>query len=69
MTRLYELWHSPTTSAYSFFERGHHSQGVVLEPDAVLLWTVEASSPEEATAKRNKHLGWEPYTSMQSRAP
>lgn len=59
--KTYELWHSSTSNSHTFFESGHPDRSVVLEPDAVLIWTVTADSYDEAQAKKNEYLGWAPY--------
>ena len=61
--KTYELWHAASNNSYAFFERGAPHRGQ-LEPDAELVWTVEAASWDEACTKRNEHLGYEPYKPM-----
>ena len=36
----------------------------LLGPGAVLIWTVEADSWEEAQTMRHEFLGWKPYKPM-----
>lgn len=38
-------------------------QGVI-EPDAKLIWTVDADSHNEASTLYHEHMGWESYKPM-----
>lgn len=57
----YELWHSATDNAFTFFPSDSPPMLGVIEPDARKLWTVEAGSWNEAQTKMHEFLGWEPY--------
>jgi hypothetical protein len=57
--KQYELWES-IAGGWSFFVAdSHHHQH--LEPDAKLVWTVDAVSYADARWKLNVYMGWEPY--------
>ena len=58
----YELWKD--SDGYSFFPQDNASMRSLLGPGAVLIWTVEADSWEEAQTMRHEFLGWEPYEPM-----
>jgi hypothetical protein len=55
----FELWKEP--DGFSFFPSDNDSARAALEPDAKLIWTVEAESWEEASKRKNEYLGWEEY--------
>ena len=59
----YELWYSASTSSYALLYEGDTSSDHVKEPDAKVVWTVEADTYEEALQKRNDFLGWGEYKS------
>jgi hypothetical protein len=52
---IYELWLDPSGDlpATDFVEKDSSDKARVLAPDAVLLWSVEASSDEEARRSRD----------------
>lgn len=58
----YELWHSESEGCHTFFPSNQRPDD--LEPDARLIWTVEAATWEEAQAAKHQFLGWEPYRPM-----
>jgi len=55
----YELWKEG--NGYSFFPSDNMSARKLLQPDATLVWTVEARSWEEAQRLKHEFLGIEPY--------
>ena len=61
-TTRYELWQEP--DSYSFFEQGNEQARKLMSPEALLVWSCEASSWEHACAERNDFLGWKPYVPM-----
>ncbi|MCB1245305.1 MAG: hypothetical protein R3F31_25895 [Verrucomicrobiales bacterium] len=61
----YELWHSAIDGCYTFIPSGPGNSRAALEPDALLIWTVEAENWEEAQTKKHHYLGWEPYIPME----
>ncbi len=65
----YELWHSATENAFTFFPSESSPTQGALEPDARQLWTVEAATWNEAQAKKHEFLGWEPYIPMEDDEP
>jgi len=62
--KRFELWYSKNTCSYDFFEKDHPQKHSLLEDDAVLIWSVEAASYDEAQVKKHEYLGWEPYNPM-----
>ena len=58
----YELWSDD--AGYSFFGEDNESARRLLKADARLIWTVEASTWEDARTKQHEFLGWEPYKLM-----
>jgi hypothetical protein len=58
-TTKYELW--KRGDSYSFFPCDNVSARKLLEPDATLVWTVEAGSWDEAQRLKHEFLGLEPY--------
>jgi hypothetical protein len=58
----YELWKEGTS--YTFFPEDSDSARQLLEPGAVLIWSCEASSWEEAQTLKHEYLGFEPYKPM-----
>ncbi len=57
--QTYELWqHGPD---YSFFPQNNADARGQLPADAVMIWSTEAASWNEACAKKNEFLGWGPY--------
>ena len=54
----YEL---ESQNSYSFFQEGDEQNSESLEADARLIWSVEASSWDEANQLKHEFLGWEPY--------
>ena len=61
----FELWYSAATNSYSFIGEGRADRELVTEPDAVLVWVVDAPTELEAMRRRNEYLGLEPYNPMQ----
>lgn len=57
----YELWHSPSENSYSMFGANDDRSRHLLEKDAVLLTTFDATSWEDACRQQHEYLGWEPY--------
>lgn len=65
----YELWYSEpdqfsSAKQFYFFVANTEDACKDLPQNAKLLWTVTASSWEEAQAKKHEYLGWEPYKPM-----
>lgn len=64
----YELWQTEdeqgNVKSYSLFPEDKESARRLLEPNAKLIWTVEATSYEEACSRRNEFLQWESYTPL-----
>jgi hypothetical protein len=62
----YELWHSPNgrTDIYTLLAAGAPRAAALLEPDATVVWTVEAETWDEACRKQHEFLGWDPYKPM-----
>ena len=58
----YELW--KLKDGYEFFLEKDTSARDSLPTDAKLIWTVNASSWEEAQTKKNEYLGWPRYKPM-----
>ena len=54
----YELWYSESDSSYAFFASGHKDRAGCFEPDAKMIWTVEADTWDEAKRKKDAFLGW-----------
>ena len=54
----YELWNAASASSYMLLFEGDTASDHVKEPDAKVIWTVEAETYEEALQKRNDFLGW-----------
>ena len=63
----YELWHSKhgDCDVHSLMAQDALDKQVTLEPNAVVIWTVDAASWDEARRKQHEFLGWEPYKPMQ----
>jgi hypothetical protein len=59
----YELWYSESASSYALLYEGDTVSDHLKEPDAKVIWTVEADTYEEALQKRNDFLGWGEYKS------
>ena len=57
----YELWHSQDgrSDIYTLLAVGA-GRGA-LEPSAIVVWTVEAETWDEARRRQHEFLGWEPY--------
>ena len=60
--KKYELWKE--ASGYSFFPEENESARRLLEPGAILVWSVDATSWDEAQTKKHEFLGQEPYKPM-----
>jgi len=60
----YLLYRSDDENSYAFFEEGDERQIRLLPANATLVWSVHASSWEEAQIKKHEYLGWEPYRPM-----
>lgn len=59
----YELWYSESESSCALLHEGGIASDHLKEPDAKVIWTVEAETYEEALQKRNDFLGWGEYKS------
>lgn len=63
----YELWGTPDRTSLTFTGAeaisNYKRQGAV-EPDAKLIWTVDADSYNEASTLYHEYMGWEPYRPM-----
>lgn len=57
----YEFWSSELGNCYTFFRADPEDERPLLEPDAKLLWSVEATSWFEAQQHKCRYLGLEPY--------
>jgi hypothetical protein len=60
----YELWYSESASSYGLLYEGDTASDHLKEPDAKVIWTVEAEKYEDALQKRNDFLGWDEYKSQ-----
>ena len=60
----YELWSAD--DGYSFFAENNESTRCLLTAGEKLIWTVDASTWEEACAKQHEFLGWETYKPMKN---
>ncbi|AGA25064.1 hypothetical protein [Singulisphaera acidiphila] len=56
---LHQAW-----SDGSFFPVVNQSARALVSPDAMLVWSVEASSWDEAMARYHEWRGWAPYLPM-----
>ena len=68
--KKYELWRTTEKGlADSFFEAGtsDEKRHQLLEPDARLIWTCEASSWDEAQQKRYDFMAWGTYRPLGDR--
>lgn len=65
--KRYELWRSESELRDSFFEAGadNETRYQLLEPDARLIWTCEASSWNEAQQKRYDFMDWGHYRTIE----
>jgi hypothetical protein len=61
MTMMYELWFSEKNHSYTYMPAGHRQASVLLEPDAINIWTYDAKSHFDAMRAYHEHMGWEPY--------
>jgi hypothetical protein len=57
----FELWQNADKSSVTLIPAGSEQHRRLIEPDATLIWTVEADSFEAALAAQHEYLGWEPY--------
>ena len=61
----WELWHSESESSYAMIPLSNTDEETLarrsLEPDAKVVFTVEAETWDEAAQARNEFLGWGPY--------
>lgn len=55
----FELW--KVGSGHAFFEFSNEAARKLLPPNATLVWSVEATSWEDARARMHRYLGWQPY--------
>ena len=64
--KRWELWLSKADEclAYTFFPEDNESVRQALEPDAKLIWEVEAASYNDAHRAKHDFLGWDPYFPM-----
>jgi hypothetical protein len=62
---LHELWASASASSQTFCLAGPPGDRnrALLEPDAQLIWTVEADNAFDAMTKYYEHMGWGRYKS------
>lgn len=60
---LYELWQRDGGAELSFIPTSHPQKAFLTE-GFNKIWEVEADTWTEAWAKRNEHMGWEPYQPM-----
>ena len=62
----YELWHSHDrgSDVYTLLPAGAQREQTLLEPNAKVIWTIDAESWNEACQKQHEFLGWEPYKPM-----
>jgi hypothetical protein len=60
---LWELWEivDDDGTQLAFFPSSQQRSRDSLEPHSKLIWTVEATGPDDAMQKRNDFLGWRPY--------
>ena len=60
----YELWGTPDRTSLTFTGADavycYKKQGAI-EPEAELLWTVEANTDNEAMTLYYEYMGWESY--------
>ncbi len=61
--KKYQLWHSESSTTYSFFPEDNMSASNMLESDAKCVWEIQAETWEEALAKRDEFLEWSPSSS------
>jgi hypothetical protein len=61
----FELWRSESESSYMLLLEGDAASDHVKPEDAKVVWTIEASTYEEALEKRNEFLGWGEYKRME----
>jgi hypothetical protein len=65
----WELWLSESQSSYSMIPvSGTDDEALArrhLEPDAKIIFTVDAETWDEAAQARNDFLGWGPYVPYQ----
>ena len=55
----YQLWH--TSAGHAFFEEGNQTARGLVGPDGKLIWSVKASTWDEARSRMHDYLGWPPY--------
>jgi hypothetical protein len=70
--RVYEVWHDPEAQSITLLDRqsvAEQRANGLLAPVAVLLYQVEAATPEEASAIHSLRMGWEPYRPVGAAAP
>jgi hypothetical protein len=62
----YELWHSRDgqSDIYTLLAVGASRDRSLPEPDARVVWTVEADTWDDACRQQHEFLGWEPYKPM-----
>ena len=61
----FELW--KVGAGHTFFPEDNLAARDLLEPDAKLVWSVEARSWDEARTRMHEFLGWEPYRRAKQR--
>ncbi len=61
----YELWRSKSENSDTLFAADNDSARETLAPDAKLIWTVDASSWNEAQQKRYDFMGWGHYRTIE----
>ena len=62
--KKYVLYQSESQNNYTLIEEGDTNNFDLLENDAILIWSVEAASWEEASSMQHEYLGWEPHKPM-----
>lgn len=62
MNEVFEIWHSPTTQSHTLVIAGYKT--AILEPDAVVVQTLEVEHWLEASIIFNEFCGYEPYEPM-----
>ena len=62
----YELWHSRDdgSDVYTLLPVDLAHDRSLLEPEARMIWSVEAATWEDACRRQHEFLGWEPYKPM-----
>lgn len=64
---IYTAWWSASSQSVTLVageNQPRFANGVLQEPDNVLLYRIEAGSHNEAMAEHHRRQGWEPYKPM-----